>query len=377
MGGITILKARLDAMTTEQLDLATVDRVLSRLERQTSDTRVSCVERLLFFGLTASIYAIPLLTAALLVGRTFNSVIYGALVGYLQSLLVYAIVAAAVFVPLNARLFAKTVAHQRRIRRHEDLRLADYLFGRRGRLEESADARTLLRHGMPALLTGVLIVSLAAGVWSVEGPGVVISIVALLACIAFFFVQQRCQQLFDFLRRRIDYSRELLTVRRQLEQRRRRAVDLGTPITLSRIMALRLSDLDRMYVLTSEAAARVRAERPGITGAAVTWTPNALEESSHLTPDDRPVLVSAIQYLSVELARHRRRRRPEQGLPSGLRSALADAGLQVQRDGDGLSLDVPIGHSRRAAVSIAAGGALEELVVTSVMAEAEPADGAQ
>lgn len=364
-------------MTTEQLDLATVDRVLSRLDRQTSDTRVSCVERLLFFALTASIYAIPLLAAALLVGRTFNSVIYGALVGYLESLLAYALVAAAVFVALNVRLFAKTLAHHRRVRSHEDFRLADYLFGRRGRLEESTDARTLLLHGMPALLTGVLVVSLAAGVWSGEGPGVVISIVALAACIAFFFVQQRCQQLFDFLRRRVDYSREVLTVRRQLEQRRRRAVDLGTPITLSRSMALRLSDLDRMYVLGDEAAARVRAQRPGIAGAAVTWDSSALEEADHIPQDDRRVIVSAIQHLSVEVARHRRALgSPDRPLPSRLRSALADAGLQLQRDGHRLRLDVPLGHSRTARVSIVADGTLERLVVTSVTAQPGQAHGA-
>jgi len=355
-------------MTTEQLDLAAVDRVLSRLDRQMSDTRVSCVERLFFFGLTASVYAIPLLIGGLLVGRTFDPATYGALVGYLESLLVYAAVAAVAFVPLNFRLFAKTLAHQRMIRRYEDLRVADFLFGRRGRLEETREAQMLVRHGIPALLTAVLVASLVASVWTGEGPGVSTTLIALAACIGFFVVQHRCQELLDFLRRRVDFSREVLTVRRRLEQRRRRAADLKAPVTLSRNMALRLSDLDRMFVLTNEAAARVRAARPGLTGVTVTWDPAAIDQAADVPPGDRPAIESAIRQLSVEVARHRKALQRRDELPARLDSALAETGLRLHRDGDRLRLDVPQSRSGIATVSIAADAPLEGLVVTSVTA---------
>jgi len=361
------VKWGLDAMTTEQLDLATVDRVLSRLDRQMSDTRVSCVERLFFFGLTASVYAIPLLTGALLVGKTFASDTYGAPLGYLESLLVYSMIAAVLFVPLNFRLFAKTLAHQRMVRSHEDLRVADFLFGRRGRLEESTDARALVLHGIPGLLTAVLIVSVATGAWTGDGPGLW-ALAALAACIAFFFVQHRCRQLLDFLRRRVDFSREVLTVRRRLEQRRQRAADLKSPVTLSRNMALRLSDLDRMFVLTNDAAARVRAQRPGIAGATVTWDPVAVNEAAQMPRGDRPAIESAIQQLSVEIARHRKALLKRAELPARLDSTLAKTGLRLERDADNLRLEVQRDRSQTATVLMAADGPLETLVVKSVIA---------
>lgn len=341
-------------MNVEQLDFHTLDRVLARLDHQVTDTKVSCLERLGFAGLTVAVYAIPLVLGAVFVARTFDPAIYGKLTQYLESLLGYSVVAAVAFVPLNARLIRKSLSHDKRMQSYETLRLADFLLGRRGRLEESAAAERFVVVGLPAVLTGLLVVSVIAGQWvggdrSTLGP----TAAAIAACLAFFFIQKKTRQLFDQLRRRIDYSREVLTIRRLLEQKRQKAADTNAPVTLNRGLALRLSDLDRMYVLGREAEVRVKAEAPGMTGAPVSWEPRAVADARRLQPGDRLKLEDVIQLVSLSVARHWKELAKDQtALPRRFEAELTAQGLAARREDGVVRIAVPRDDAADLVVSV-------------------------
>jgi hypothetical protein len=361
-------------MNAERVDLETLDRldtVLSRLA-EVWDTRISCLERLGLAGLTASAYAVPLVVSAFLVVRTFDQSVYGPLSDYLQSLIPSVVAVAVGFVLLNLRLIGEASKHARLLRRSSTLQLADYLLENRGRPEASASARTLLLIGVPGGLAGLLAVSLASRAWMPSAAVAALPdgrwmLAALAGCVALFFVQNRCHRLLDHLRRRVDLSREVLALRRTLERMRQQVVETERPVFLSRSVALRLSDLDRLYVLGRRAAALAGAERREQPGTLLAWNREALESAERLERSDRFALEDAIAFVSLRAARYWEalvdKRRP---LSDALKAGLASRQIDLRRHDDLMLLSVAAIGSAHMALQIDADGQTETLRVLSV-----------
>lgn len=332
-------------METERLDLerlARLDLVLARL-RNLWHTEVSCLERVSVAGLTVTSYAVPLAVCALLVARTFDPAAYDALVVLLRSALPYLVIVLLVFALLSRRLIREAWAHVRLVRRSRMFALADGLLQERGRPEGSASARTLLRTGAPGLLAACLVWSAVArlrlpGVGD-DAPGLAAFALAAIACVLFFYVQRECERLLDHVRRRIDLSREVLMLTRTLESARRTLVETRRPVVLSRQVALRLSDLDRLFVLGQEAAALLRAGHPGTPGALIAWDAGARARAEALPQAHRFALDDAVDFVSLEAAVYWQAvvqsTRP---LPGRLQAGLDSRGISLDPDPGGASL---------------------------------------
>lgn len=351
-----------DAVVSGDVRVApgTLRRILERLDQEYEQNKLSCPQWVSFYLLKVVVYAIPVLAAAAAVSRTLPEAPFAAALGLT---LKYALILAVPLLLANSRLMFRTIRHYK-LTRQFHYRLADEFWGNRGRHVERVDAPSAVLAGIPTVLFVVFLLSATpTDPWSAlfavglsvalflvlrglsvqleryreQNPDLFLGIrdllrqrregwitasllllllaasvipslgsatawwtppLVLALCIGLSLVLTGCYCLLEHPRRRLDFFRELRTVLRDLRHKVERAK--GLPVTLKRSAALRLSDLDRMYVLSRRAEALLSLEEEGVAGYAMSMHESAMEAAKGLEPIDRLKVHMHLEMLSLE-----------------------------------------------------------------------------
>ena len=276
---------------------ATLARASELLDLEYESSQVSKPQRLWFFLLQLFAHLLPPLIAALLLIDRIDIRSLKLARPYLIRGVFICLLLVLLLLVLNLPLIGKTIRQVRLSHKLGSLRLAEYLWAT-GSQQVGARGRAVLILSTPVALLALFLFNLVRRQVSASGPGPSWAEVAavLFVCVGLQLSLYGLDRLLDRLRGRLAYAREVLSLRRTLT----RQATSTTEFEISRELALRMSNVERLHILQQRALALSHAGQGRTRGLLTAKRPQVTQVLKELSLDARLKVEDRIEALSTD-----------------------------------------------------------------------------